>query len=239
MTNCVNKNDLIIFHLIHKMVYIYILQLENEKYYIGKTNNLQFRLDSHFNSNGSVWTKKYKPVKVSELIHNCDDYDEDKYTIKYMEKYGINNVRGGSFCEIKLSDNNVITLNQMIKSVTDKCYICGKDDHFANVCKKVSFQTPTINVNEKCDCPTSYFKSHRRGKCILNKIISFFDNEDDNIDKLIVQETHEPIYNNDKLIVEEIQQQPKKDDSCFRCGRRGHYISSCYASKHIRGYYLK
>jgi predicted GIY-YIG superfamily endonuclease len=213
------------------MVYIYTLQLENEKYYIGKTSNLQFRLDSHFNSNGSAWTRKYKPIKVLESIPDCDDYDEDKYTIKYMEKYGINNVRGGSFCEIKLSDNNVITLKQMINSVTDKCYICGKDDHFANACKKISDQKeqlPIIDVNEKCDCPTSYFKSHRRGKCMLNKIISFFDNEDDNIDKLIVQEE----------IVQETRE-PKKDDSCFRCGRRGHYISSCYASKHIRGYYLK
>ena len=26
---------------------------------------------------------------------------------------------------------------------------------------------------------------------------------------------------------------------CFRCGREGHYVSSCYASKHINGYYLK
>jgi hypothetical protein len=25
---------------------------------------------------------------------------------------------------------------------------------------------------------------------------------------------------------------------CFRCGREGHYANSCYASKHIRGYYL-
>ena len=47
-----------------------------------------------------------------------------------MEKYGINNVRRGSFCEIKLSDNNRITLNQMIKSITDKCYICGKYKYY-------------------------------------------------------------------------------------------------------------
>ena len=25
---------------------------------------------------------------------------------------------------------------------------------------------------------------------------------------------------------------------CFRCGRKGHNSSSCYASKHIKGYYL-
>ena len=26
---------------------------------------------------------------------------------------------------------------------------------------------------------------------------------------------------------------------CFRCGRKGHYTSSCYASKHIKGYNLE
>ena len=104
------------------MVYIYILQLEDNsplhgyKYYIGKTTQPEIRLESHFNSNGSYWTKKYKPIKVLEIIPNCDEYDEDKYTLKYMEKYGINNVRGGSFCEIKLNKENIITIKKMINT---------------------------------------------------------------------------------------------------------------------------
>ncbi len=84
------------------MVYIYTLQLEQGKYYIGKTKNPHFRLESHFNSNGSEWTKLYKPIKVIELKPNCDDYDEDKIKRIYMDKYGINNVRGGSFVSAKL-----------------------------------------------------------------------------------------------------------------------------------------
>ena len=40
--------------------------------------------------------KKYKPIKVIELIEG-DELDEEKYTLKYMEKYGINNVLGRSF----------------------------------------------------------------------------------------------------------------------------------------------
>ena len=36
------------------MVFIYVLELENKKYYIGKTNNPKFRLDQHFNLNGSL-----------------------------------------------------------------------------------------------------------------------------------------------------------------------------------------
>ena len=49
------------------MVHIYILKLEFDKYYVGKTNNPYFRLNNHFNSFGSIWTKKYKPIKVLKL----------------------------------------------------------------------------------------------------------------------------------------------------------------------------
>jgi predicted GIY-YIG superfamily endonuclease len=93
------------------MVFIYILQLENKKYYVGKTSNPDFRLEQHFNSFGSQWTKKYKPQKVIEIISNCDNFDEDKYTLKFMEKYGINNVRGGTFCELKLNRDNIEIIN--------------------------------------------------------------------------------------------------------------------------------
>ena len=89
------------------MVFIYVLELTNNKYYIGKTNNPKFRMQSHFNSNGSAWTKKYKPIRLIELLNDCDDYDEDKYTLKYMEKYGIENVRGGAFCQIELTNELV------------------------------------------------------------------------------------------------------------------------------------
>ena len=118
------------------MVYIYILQLEKGKYYVGKTTNPKFRLEQHFNSSGSQYTKKYTPLKVLEIIPNCDDYDEDKYTLKYMEQYGINNVRGGTFCQLKLDKDNLSTIKKMINSSSDKCYICGETGHFAKDCKQ-------------------------------------------------------------------------------------------------------
>ena len=37
------------------MVFIYTLKLIQGKYYVGKTNNPSFRLDNHFNSNGSAY----------------------------------------------------------------------------------------------------------------------------------------------------------------------------------------
>lgn len=170
------------------MVCIYVLELDKNKYYVGKTNNSKFRLEQHFKISGSIWTRKYKPLKVLEIIPNCDNFDEDKYTLIYMEKFGINNVRGGSFCQIKLSDHNILTLKQIMNSVTDKCYICGNKGHFANNCKTESIKEdpiPILDPNEKCDCPTSYLSSHRRCKCLLTYILKYFDDEHDNIDKLV------------------------------------------------------
>lgn len=205
------------------MVFIYALKLENNKYYIGKTNNPSFRIESHFNTEGSSWTKKYKPIQVLELIPNCDNYDEDKYTIKYMEKYGITNVRGGSFCEIRLTESNILTLKQMIKSSSDKCFICGLSGHYAKECKnfKSNKKMQPINLNDKCDCPTSYFSPHRKGKCLLNKVLSYFDDEDEDIDEIT------------KLFA--ITSEPSKENTCYRCGRIGHYINECYAKTHING----
>ena len=63
---------------------IYVLQLENNKYYVGKTTQLDFRIQNHDNGIGSAWTKKYKPIKILKLFPNCDNYDEDKYTRMYI-----------------------------------------------------------------------------------------------------------------------------------------------------------
>lgn len=212
------------------MTNIYILELENNKYYVGKTNNISFRINDHINNNGSFWTKKYKPKKLLEVIENCDNFDEDKYTLKYMEKYGINNVRGGSFCQIKLSESNLITLNNILYSVNDKCYICGSKNHFAVNCKKNQNKKDKISVidpNEPCDCITSIFSSHRKIKCALNKIIDFFEEEDDSIDD-ILNHANKIKKNN-----------PKISGECYRCGYKGHFKSECFAKKHIKGYYLK
>jgi GIY-YIG catalytic domain len=113
---------------------IYTLLLEGNKYYVGITNNLSKRLTQHFSGIGSAWTSMYKPIKHIETIENCDVFDEDKYTKIYMHKYGIDNVRGGSYSTIDLSSNVKKMLLKEFNTIDNKCFICERVGHFAKNC---------------------------------------------------------------------------------------------------------
>ena len=115
------------------MILLYVLSLSNGKYYIGKSQQFEVRLGQHIGGGGSSWTKKYKPKKVVETIEG-DDGDEDKMTLRYMKKYGIDNVRGGSFCRITLSVSDRETLEKMLNTIRDMCYHCNKEGHFSSKC---------------------------------------------------------------------------------------------------------
>tara|TARA_Y100000780_G_scaffold162664_2_gene147511 strand:- start:8041 stop:8784 length:744 start_codon:yes stop_codon:yes gene_type:complete len=91
------------------MTTIYIFQLESDKFFVSKIPNPK-----------SEWVRKYKKVKIYDTIYDCNDYDVTKYTISYMNKYGVENVRGGIFEDIKLNEEQIIMLNTMLKSYEEK-----------------------------------------------------------------------------------------------------------------------
>jgi len=118
------------------MLYIYILKLRHGKYYIGKTINPNVRICNHFSRNGSVWTRRYKPVKIEKLIETDDAFDEDKWTLKYMDMKGIQNVRGGSFCQMTLSPDMKALIARMLNGSKDRCFKCGNTGHFVKNCNQ-------------------------------------------------------------------------------------------------------
>ena len=117
------------------MVAIYILKCEQDKYYVGKSNNADFRIKDHFEKGGSQWTKKYKPIEIVEIRDDCKDSDEQIITQEYMKKYGIQNMRGGPWCKKKITEDEEAFIEGMIRGNDDICYICGKSGHFARYCK--------------------------------------------------------------------------------------------------------
>ena len=146
-------------------LFVYILKLQKNKYYVGKSINPINRLNNHFNNKGSAWTKKYQPLEVVKVIENCDKFDEDKFTLKYMDKYGIDNVRGGTFSQINLDETTYKFINLKLATANDYCFKCGKTGHFAKNC------TNFYKTNKETVCFRCGRSNHNCSKCYAFKDI--------------------------------------------------------------------
>jgi hypothetical protein len=146
-------------------------------------------------------------------------FEEDSLTLKYMSRYGVEKVRGGSYVEVVLSDEQKDDLNKKIRSATDACTRCGRKGHFISKC---------------------YARTDDQG----NKL-----EEDEDEDEEEEEEEEEEVYECDYCNrtfttaygcrVHERSCQEKDTDACYRCGREGHYSPDCYASRHVNGQVLR
>lgn len=129
------------------MLTTYILLLEEDKIYVGITTNIDRRMLQHGCGYGSEWCKKYKPIKTLKTISDCITTDEIKYTLEYMKKYGIDNVRGGPWCQINIPEDEFYFLNKMIQSISNKCYNCpNKEIQIKNTNNQNKFNQRLIEI---------------------------------------------------------------------------------------------
>ena len=193
---------------------VYILKCSDDKYYVGKTYNFKKRYNEHLAGKGSLWTSLYKPIKILEIINDADIYDEDKYVWKYMEKYGIENVRGGSYSQIFLTEESINCAKKHIQSSLNLCYSCGQPGHLISKCSANQNNNTNNNTN------TSQNDNQNGGNGVPRKRKLENDQE--------IESTNEK---NKKQKVTYVSK-------CTRCGRYGHHLTQCYAKIHRDGTYL-
>ena len=146
---------------------IYVLELQGGKWYVGKTKNIEKRFKKHSSGEGSVWTRAHKPISIKETSPG-DEFDEDKITKKYMSKYGIDNVRGGSYVAMELTLQQKRLLQTEINMAMDKCAFCGVGGHFVKDCPA---KQPSAAKCGRCNrsghtADKCYAKTDKSGKTI-------------------------------------------------------------------------
>lgn len=89
---------------------VYVLALDDDKFYVGMSQTLQSRIHQHFTGGGTAWTEAHDPQRIIGVeLHpdECIEYiqgRENSITLNMMQKHGWRAVRGGSWYEPQLDE---------------------------------------------------------------------------------------------------------------------------------------
>jgi len=205
---------------------INIIALEKGRYYIGKHSITDIQ-----NGIGPTWVKTYKPVKLIKQVTNSLEYDT---LLEYMEKYGIDYVRGSTYVSMELSQYDKDKLNKLLfgpKPVSTEiiCIYCKEIGHNEYSCdilkydKENEFQQISYRGHKGKSNTVSYNNTTSKGyQCMYCEME--FDNPD-------ILNRHIPICKDEAFI-----RPSGKGLNCERCGRNTHATANCRAKSDIYGY---
>ncbi len=121
---------------------VYVLELEEGKFYIGETSDKKKRIAEHRRYGRDPnrhWTARYKlikevPTKISQA--KCTpNIREMMETLEWMHEKGIENVRGAQWASIELTNEQIQNINLLICQVKGLCFSCHEGGHKSSECQ--------------------------------------------------------------------------------------------------------
>ena len=203
---------------INNMV-IYILKLTNNKYYICKRDNLD-NSDNKLEGNNTIsdWVSKYPIIEVYKVINTDNSCDIDKYVKEYMQKYGIDNVRGGSYNQIQLSQSQQLVLDQELNIFNNLYSSYGQNNIINDYNSQIhnnGFLFDYIKYNNVSDKSIEIVKEYSEESYSNNINLSEYYDSDDEYDSEDSDESDNTCSTEGLSSSDDILQMEDDDDNMF------------------------
>jgi hypothetical protein len=149
---------------------VFILQLADGKYYVGRSTDLDTAWITHTSGKGVAWTRKYAPMRITYSEDPANGIRENELTIRLIKIYGIDNVRGGSFSDEILSEGAI----NLIEGIIGHAYKADDTTIVIDIDGiKKSIAAPK-NPEIEFPCPRCGFTGHDRNQCRAQHDIAGF-----------------------------------------------------------------
>jgi len=125
---------------------VYRLKCEQDKWYVGHTENLNNRLNKHMTGGASMWTDTYRPINPSPFsTEPGTKRDENRITLELMREYGWKNVAGGLWSQVimpnppkeyqrLMNGENIDNILDDCEFYNDRCFRCKRTSHYFKKC---------------------------------------------------------------------------------------------------------
>ena len=216
---------------------VYVLQCSSGKRYVGRcpSERVSERFQQHAAGIGAAWTRVYPASKILERRPSDDPLDEDRIVLEQMRLQGVENVRGGTYSNVRLTDAQVQSLKAQLDHAMGRCLKCGGIGHYASSCvaSRVRLKSGGVKSGgvksgrvKSGGVKSSGFmrvqgclRCGREGHGVADCFARTDTGGRPIPRKRIRGENEEEVV----------------DEACFRCGRSGHWMGDCYARFHANG----
>jgi hypothetical protein len=129
---------------------VYVLRLDNDKFYVGESINPKKRIKDHFYGRGTTWTKINKPLRSFDPLTPPQNHLwELTETLRQMNIHGIDNVRGSLFTNPKpFTKSEKVMAAQLYCELNNYCRRCGESNHFASQCNSLNKSAWVYNFGD-------------------------------------------------------------------------------------------
>ena len=122
--------------------FLYVLRLVEDKYYVGRTEDVTARLERHRRGGATNWTTRFPPLPGPEALYFWKplrrDEEEDVVVEGLMferyKRHGFDVVRGGTFFHPILPEHRRRALVDKFRLRDERCFVCGDECHVSKNC---------------------------------------------------------------------------------------------------------